>query len=697
MNLKKEREWAISTLRKIGHEPVAFELSPAGGHIKEWWRTKIRTSDALILLIYNEVSLAVYDEIETARECGTKIFVFPRDETFLLAKNGKQLSELGLSKREFERFCGFVTGQKFKMFQDEKDLRREIANALASIPIKKYSIPDYLIVEENELQRIRELYVPPQAKYRDAQEILESTKFLVIVGPPHVGKTSMAYFLFSDLREKHNLDVITRCTEYRDIDMLLAQRNIGILVDDPFGKIKFESTGIGAYVDEIYKKMVQKHESSKTDKPNENFIVVTSRENVFKDALINTRVNEIPKNQRIQIIQEGDYSTDDLTRILDNHLNYYLERKMINKKGAMLARVNSSKIVKRLRFPHNVDFFVERFVKDLTAENLDESIEGAAKIKEEVDKWYAHLDTENFRELKFFVFTAALIPDSEPSVFKEIYRAFINELNKEREMRLAKLSVTELRNKCSVYVTETGLINFKHPSYLDGVLSQIQKTQSEELVLFMKCIRRLLKPVSPFIPAASQNLEISTWDLIHVLRVSASVIPEYSLPLVDSLIKDAKERNMLTDVFGIIGQLSYANPKGILPLLERVAKLDDYDIRLHAMKSISNIAKTNPNIILDTLKRLIKSEAFWLKTYIISDLEMIGLKNPDLVLEILEEIAGTPNYGSSSAVDSIIKIGHKWPLQVLPIMERLIRTNPQRKILVEWLNPEIAELKNCVK
>jgi hypothetical protein len=698
MNLRKERNWAISTLQEIKHEPVAFELTPAGGHVREWWRKNVASCDILLLLIDQEVSAPVFDEVETARKCGVRIFVYAKHEKCLLAKDSKGLRNLGLSENDFSRFCNFVSNQKLKIFEKRKDLNEQIMASLASLPVRSYSIPEYLVVENGVLDRIKMLYVPPTRKYEDALDILESGRFLIVIGPPHVGKTSMAYFLLSTLKEKYNLDVIARCTEYRDMSLLQQQRNLGILIDDPFGRIKYETTSIGQYVDEIYKRLTQDDKNADNpDTAKKNYIVVTSRENVFGEALENTKVNEIPRRNIVQILQEGDYSTDDLTRILENHLNYYMKKNMISEQGVAIARANSSRIVKALRFPHNIDFFVENFLKDLTSKDLDASIEKAGKIKEEVEKWYGQLDEDI--ELKLFVFTAALLPDSEPSVLEGIYKSFISDVNRERSMRLSKPSINQLRYKCNVYITEVGLINFKHPSYLEGVIGRIRKAQSDDLVLFLKCIRPMMKSFSPFVSVESQRLAITVWDMIHILRISANILPDYSLPMVIDLMSEAKERNILPDIFGIVRQIGQVDPASILPLLEKFAIIDDYDIRKLTISAIESIGKADPYVVLDSLGRLATSKAWWLKPLIASVLQKIGSDNPDIVLPLLEELATEGSrYGQSDAIEALINLGHMWPTKIMPALDRVSKKrNGKSNYLIEWLTEELRKIQGNSK
>jgi hypothetical protein len=691
MNLKSERNWAIKTIKELQHEPIAFELDPAGGHIREWWRSKIAESDVFILLINSEISWPVFDEVETARRHRKRIFVFAKNKEYILRQENKSLHNLNFSEGALGRFYDFILSIKFKEFKGRNDLRKEIIGAIASISPKLTSVPDFLIVPDSELQRIRALYVPPTKKFEKALSIIESRRFLIITGPPHVGKTAMAYYLLSLAKERYNLDAIVRCTEYRDINLLFNQQNIGILIDDPFGKVRFESTGMGQYIDEVYKKFAI---YSKEDKEKKNFVVVTSREEVFGEALLSTKVSEVPQDTLVTIIQEGDYSTNDLIKILHNHLSYYADKNSIGREQSALVKKYAHKIVKALRFPHNIGFFVENFAKDLTPENIDTAIENAGKIKEEVEKWYSRLDEKKDTEVKYFIFITALLPDSDPLKLERFYKGFIDRVNKQYNMNLSKPPLNHMRNKCSVYITENGLVNFKHPSYLEGVINKIRKQQIDDLTLFLAYIQPIIvQPVSPFMPLASQRQSGDVWDVIHVLRVSAGVVPDHSLNLIENLMKSAKERGILPDVFGVIERIGEVNPESVLPLLEELAKLDQDDLRYYTMRVLDKLSRIEPKKTFVCLKELAKSKAWWLRPYIANMLAKIGIDDPEMVLPVLKEllIDGT-HYGKSSCVEALITLGHKWPSKVIPVMEQLSCARGNRlKYASEWVAAEVRK------
>jgi len=690
MNLQDERKYTIDTIKELAHEPLVFEDDPAAEHVRKWWRSKIASSDIVILLIGSEVSPAVFDEIETARTLRKIIFVFARDKKYILREKGKSIRNLGLSDTEFKRFYEFLATTKFKECKNLDDLKGEITKAIASIPPKLHLVPEPIVIQNWELEQVRKLYVPPIEKYESAKRILENDKFLIIAGPPHVGKTTMAYFLLSLEKERFNLDTVVRCTEYYDIRLLFGQQNIGILVDDPFGKVRFESTSIGQNIDDVYRKMKDKHEKNQ-EKP--NYVIVTSRENVFEEAREDTKLNEIPKDLIVQISQEGDYSTDDLIKIMENHLNYHLERQAINQNEFALAKAAGQKIVKVLRFPHNIAFFVENFVNGLKAENLEGAIVAAQKITEEVEKWYVGFDRKKEYGLKYFIFTAALLPDSHPYALQAFYEAFINGLNTNRRMGLFLRPIKYMRNRCSPYITEIGLVNFKHPSYLEGVINQIEKHQTDDLVLFLNCIRDVLtQPLSPFIPMESEKRTVNIRDGIHVLRAAARIVPTHSLSLLSDLAKNAKERGVLGDLIGTIEQVGLVDPRSALPLLERLAEM--HYAYQSTMRVLGKISEIEPDGVLACLEKLFKNRENWFLTpYTTSILGKIGRHNPDKVLPLLERILlDGPQYGVSSAMKTLVTVGRECPSRIVPALRRISqKRGSDLKYSLEWAFEELKD------
>jgi hypothetical protein len=183
--------------------------------------------------------------------------------------------------------------------------------------------------------------------------------------------------------------------------------------------------------------------------------------------------------------------------------------------------------------------------------------------------------------------------------------------------------------------------------------------------------------------------------MIHVLRISANILPDYSLPMVEDLMSDAKERHILPDIFGIVGQISYVDPGSILRLLERFAVIDDYEIRNLTIVAFESISRVDPYIVLDSLKRLARSQAWWLKPHIASILGKIGGDNPDITLQLLEELATEgAEYGRSDAISALMTLSQKWPAKIVPVLNRFSKKrNCKSKYLTEWVNEELRKIR----
>jgi len=107
--------------------------------------------------------------------------------------------------------------------------------------------------------------------------------------------------------------------------------NAGVLLDDAFGKVVFDEEGVGIESQAILS--LAEH----------NYVIITGRTEVFKEALPYTRFGEIAIESRcVQLNQEGSYNERQLEQILDNHLKFALGGKLITQDQADIANRHKS-------------------------------------------------------------------------------------------------------------------------------------------------------------------------------------------------------------------------------------------------------------------------------------------------------------------------------------------------------------------
>jgi hypothetical protein len=209
-----------------------------------------------------------------------------------------------------------------------------------------------LEISEKELDRIKKIYVPP-LNYERARKILKDKKFLIIIGPPHTGKTTTAIHLLLELKEELAIDKILKCSTYEDFETIDdSSSNILILLDDPFGGSMYERGDIVNIITEELMPVSEK-----------KYILLTSRKQVFDVAKRKTKLGERYINDNlIELKQEGSYSDKNLKEILKKHMLYAKEK--LSAEQIQLVELNENIIISELRFPHNIERFVDVHLKD---------------------------------------------------------------------------------------------------------------------------------------------------------------------------------------------------------------------------------------------------------------------------------------------------------------------------------------------
>lgn len=620
IKLKEERRWVKSAITSMGRnfEPILFEDEPADSkHIKKWWREKIKDSNFLVLIIEKELSAAVFDEFKTAKEYGLETFVFPKGKYL----NNQELKVINCPENNLfvsDKDLGWFYENlgKYKSIENEEQFKNEIRNAISQKLEVSEGLPKSLRSstikdDDSELKRIKEVYVKPKT-FNEAEKILNKKKFLMITGPANVGKTTMAYFLSSKLKENFEAFRILKIERERVSELKELSHSV-IFFDDVFGKAEVEKR----YADQFQD--IQKLKDN-------NYLILTTRKEIL-DELKNyrTRFGEYPesmiKDHVIEIEQEGSYSNEDLFQILRNHLNYYQKIGKIDEKEVEFANQLKGLIIFELRFPHNYEVFVREQLKKISKGEIDieQAIDNAKHIKRVAKNWFEHIDLNK----KYFVFTVALFPGFDEERFERIYLKIIKDLKK-RHGDLLEEDLDYLRQQTSSYITESKKIDFKHPNYLEGVREGLKR-----------CKR----------------------DLIEVL------------PTFKQLTKE----KVFRDVIAVnLGEFGYINITEALEILKKIAKYKKSSASWYVANSLGKIGKIKPDLILEKLKEWTKEEIFGVRWAVADSIGKFGKLKPKKALEILRELAEDERAPVRNAVArSIGEIGIAIPEKALKILKEL--------------------------
>jgi len=539
--------------------------------------------------------------------------------------------------------------KKFEDVFKQEAVANEYAHRLWAVlnderKLKRYQ-PDY-----REVRRIKEVYVKPKM-YGKAEEILKKEKFLIITGPANVGKTSMAYYLSSKAKEEFGALRILKIERERISEFKKIKDHV-ILFDDVFGKAEAEKR----YADEF--------EDIRKLKEN-NFVILTTRKSILDEVKNQrTRFGEISEseinNYILEVEQEGSYSDDDLSQILENHIDYYLRAGKIGETEKELALKNKNKIISGLRFPHNYELLVREQLKKVSGNEIDieKAIDNAKHIKREAKNWFLNLDLNK----KYFVFTVALFPGFEEGTFEWIYLKIVKALQK-RHKELVDEDLEILRKETSSYITQSGWVNFKHPSYWEGMMEGLKYKHKEDLITIFPVLKELLKDenvgvryaayytyinmifiyktdkILPFLKEIAEDEYVGAqWVAYQCVKIICKHKPDEILPFLGEI---AEDENSLARQFAAcsLGELCKVKPDEIFPILKKLTKDKYSSVRCNAIWSLGELCKVKPDEVFPILKEFAKDRDSDVRFAVASSLGHIHRLKKNKVLPVLKKLS----------------------------------------------------------
>lgn len=199
--LAQERNIAFNVISGMGLEPVLWEKETSlAEHNQRWWRQRIDESGLLILLLGSSISPPVYDEFAIAIGLNKKLALFCKDINLITQR------QLIPSNWQTEESCrtaldwlyDWLTRHRINVIDSDTSFTIALRNAVADAIEFKETLSRQYLIDTDEVDRIRSVYVPPR-DYHQAESILAEERLLLLLGPPHVGKTATAIFLLAEL------------------------------------------------------------------------------------------------------------------------------------------------------------------------------------------------------------------------------------------------------------------------------------------------------------------------------------------------------------------------------------------------------------------------------------------------------------------------------------------------------------------
>lgn len=312
--------------------------------------------------------------------------------------------------------------------------------------------------------------------YENALEILIKKHFIVLDGPPEVGKTTIAYAIA--LRYAANGFHIVDISGSSEAFFKGCESNQPTLfiADDAVGSITFESNLGEMWARDLGKMLIKLDSKHK--------LVWTTRRYILEDALSRTKINEVvasfPKENDI-LISVDQYSYMERAEMLYNHSKIRslsdIARLAIKKAGMSIIKSNDFTPLRLKQFLDNVLPDCEE--KEMPVNEIAKQfIQYCENPNERWSKAYSNL-SDNER-----ILLISLIDCGGIAALEDLKNSFTDRcseagLSSEFERCVQKLTNSFIKEV--VYFAGNSTIQFQHPSLRDMVLRRIHSDSRSKL------------------------------------------------------------------------------------------------------------------------------------------------------------------------------------------------------------------------
>lgn len=333
------------------------------------------------------------------------------------------------------------------------------ANSNPKVRETFFPVPGIEEVPDEEKQRIQAIYVKP-SQYDDLKRHFLRDRIVSVVGQPHVGKTATAIYLSCEVATKLNLSKVYQIPIIDNITKIPKLLNCVIIFDDLYGDLTFEEIGKRSKILNTLLK--------------DNYIIVTSRDYIFKEAIEKHEVTEALDTDLPTIIQEGSYTSKDLETILMNHLSLKLKLSSIKQNTIDLVTNNKSLVINQLRFPHNIQLFVDSLDSSVSSKFvLKKNIEHARQIENIILSWVSHQPDENINILLAASLGRIVALDDLKHICDLLWNYTLDQI------------MGVLKYNFRLIDFEQGRFKFVHPSFRLAIFNSVRKEKLDTIVQLM--------------------------------------------------------------------------------------------------------------------------------------------------------------------------------------------------------------------
>jgi len=324
-----------------------------------------------------------------------------------------------------------------------------------------------------EAQALTSVFVPTSA-YQQAWNILAKHNFVVLEGPPEMGKTAIAWMIAAvKLTEKWEA---VDCDDPKDFfDAYAPGRSQVFIADDAFGTTEYETARGGVWGRQMHKILPMLDRR--------HWLVWTTRTHILQIALqemgLQVPAARFPAPAEV-LVSAGKLTIDERALILYRHAR----SANLEETGKFTVRKNAVAIIENPHFtPERIRRFVSEGLREISARPGLPEIEQIEAIRAAIDhptdrmqRAFSKLD-DSQKWLLIALLDCGRMPTK--GEVEESFRRFC-------EVRRPVAEEIEILD--GTFVEQTGRgIEWIHPSYRDLVIQELERDESRGALFLESC------------------------------------------------------------------------------------------------------------------------------------------------------------------------------------------------------------------